>query len=142
MAIPDGGFKGGAAGITPPGGGYSYLAGLLLPHYFAGIFFIDTGYDDPVLWTAGVQAAEVYGARVYATAGTIAPAQAAGVYTGKWHIEATPVWQSKFWVSPHGNTTTQKRILIKCECYLLEPVSTTASAWQRLESADWSLYRL
>ena len=29
-------------------------------------FFIDTGDDDPVLWTTGVDAAELYGARVYA----------------------------------------------------------------------------
>lgn len=141
MAIPQGGFSAGAAGITSPGGAYAYSAGAGYPHYFAGQFFIDTGYDDPVLWTTGVDAAEVYGARVYAKTGTISPAPGASVYTGRWHIVAHPVWDAKFWTSPTP-VATQQRIFIRCDAYLLEPVSEADGSYQRLDSVDWSLYRV
>lgn len=153
MAIPRGGFKSGAAGITAPGGAFSYLApgsGVLwgdpgtgdYPQFYAGMFLIDTGYDDPVLWTAGVDCAEVYAARVYAKTGVASPSVPADTYLGKWNIAATPVWQSKFWALPTSNTNTQRRILIQCEVYLSEPVSIADGSYQRLDSVDWSLYRV
>lgn len=142
MALPQGIFWLAGAGITSPGGAHSYAAGLVLPNYYAGTFFIDTGYDDPGSWTAGLEAAEVYGARVYGATGTHSPAEAAGVYTGKWQVIPTPVWSSKFWAFPHSNPIGQQRVLIKCECWLAEPVSTGIDAWQRMETCDWTLYRL
>lgn len=143
MAIPQGGFSLGAAGITSPGGAYAYGANSAFPHYFAGIFFIDTGYDDPVQWTTGVDAAEIYGARVYANSGTHSPAGApAGTYLGKWHLVAEPVWQSKFYVTPHANNIQQRRVLIRVDAYLLEPISEANNSYQRLDTVDWSLYRL
>lgn len=142
MAIPQGNFTNGGAGITSPGGAIAYQSGVAFPQYFAGTFFIDTGYDDPVLWTTGVDAAEVYGARVYIATDTHSPAQAAGTYLGKWNVVATPVWQAKHWAYPHSNTPKQKRLLIKCDVYLTEPVDTSAGAYQRGETCDWSLYRI
>lgn len=149
MAFPRGGFAAGAAGISSPGGAYSYAATPAwapgaggYPQFYAGTFFIDTGYDDPVLWTTGVQAAEVYAARVYAASGVASPAPAAGTYTGKWRIAATPVWEAKFWATPHSNTTTQKRVLIQCDVYLSEPLSLSDGAFQRVDSVAWSLYRI
>lgn len=141
MAIPQGGFLTSAAGITGPGGAYSYVAAAGYPHYFAGSFFIDTGYDDPVLWTTGVEAAEVYGARVYGATGIISPNPGGSVYVGKWNVVATPVWQDKFYTSPAPNQR-QQRILIRCDCYLLEPVSEVNGSYQRLDSVNWSLYRI
>lgn len=142
MAIPDGLFTLTGAGISSPGGAFSYLAGTVQAQYFAGHFFIDSGYDDPVIWTTGVDAAEVYGARVYGKTSTHSPAQAAGTFLGKWNIVATPMWQAKHWATPHSNVLTQARVIIKCEIYLSEPVDTTAGAYQRLETVDWSLYRV
>lgn len=141
MAIPKGGFKSAAAGVSYPGGAFSYLANIGFPLYFGGTFFIDTGYDDPVLWTEGVEAAEVYGARVYATLSSVSPAVAADTYLGKWSLIATPVWQSKHWALPTTNAF-QPRILIQCDAYLSEPVSEAANSWQRVTEVDWSLYRL
>lgn len=142
MALPDGLFTLGGAGITSPGGAFSYQDGLVLPNYMAGTFFIDTGYDDPGAWANGLECAEIYGARVYAATGTVSPAVAAGVYTGKWQLVATPVWSSKFWALPHSNTIGQQRVLIKVDAFLAEPVGISAGNWQRIESVDWTLYRL
>ena len=142
MALPQGLFTLGGAGITSPGGAYTYDAGAVLPQYFAGSFFIDTGYDDPVTWTTGVEAAEVYGGRVYGATGTAIPAGSAGDYAGRWQLKVTPVWSSKFWFLPHSNTINQKRIYLMCDVYLMEPVSTADGAYQRLETVNWSLYRL
>jgi hypothetical protein len=142
MALPTGLFTMSGAGITASGGAYSYEPGSVLPNYFAGTFFIDTGYDDPGAWAAGLEAAEIYGARAYGASGTISPGLGAGTYTGKWQITASAVWSSKFWVTPHGNTIPQQRVFIKCDVWLAEPVSLSPGAWQRLESVDWTLYRL
>jgi hypothetical protein len=142
MALPPGLFSLAGAGITSPGGAFSYSPGLVLPNYYGGTFFIDTGYDDPGAWTAGLEAAEIYGARVYGASGTHSPAQPAGTYTGKWQIVASPVWSSKFWATPHTNTTGQQRVLIQCDAWLAEPVDTGAGAYQRVETVAWTLYRL
>lgn len=142
MALPQGLLTPGSAGITSPGGAFGYGAGIALPNYYGGTFFIDTGYDDPGTWTPGLEAAEIYGARVYGASGTHSPAVGAGVYTGKWQIIATPVWSAKFWETPHTNQVGQQRVLIKCECWLAEPVSTAIDAYQRLETCAWTLYRL
>lgn len=141
MAIPQGAFD--PVGTTGTGTGtYTYQADVLFAHYFAGAFFIDTGYDDPVLWSSGVEAAEVYGARVYGTSGTIFPSAAGGAYSGDWRIVATPVWVSKFYVSPSSEPVTQRRIWIRCDCYLTNPISVSAGAYQRLNTVEWTLYRV
>lgn len=143
MAIPTGLFLLGGAGLSSPGGAFSYLEATVQPNYFAGTFFIDTGYDDPGSWYAGLQAAEIYGARVYGATGTISPSgPGAGTYTGRWQITASPVWSSKFYVVPHSNPIGQQRVLIRCDAWLCEPISTAVGAYQRLESVDWTLYRL
>jgi hypothetical protein len=142
MAIPQGNFTNGGAGITSPGGAIAYEAGVDFPQYFAGTFYIDTGYDDPVLWTTGVDAADVYGARVYIITSTHSPAQAAGTYIGSWNVVATPMWKAKHWALPHSNTPTQARVFIKCDCYVSEPVDKGAGAFQRAETDNWSLYRI
>lgn len=141
MAIGQGGFV--QASSSPTGtGSYSYAAGTTQSMFYAGTFFIDTGYDDPVLWTVGVDCAEVYAARVYANHGTVSPAQAPDTYLGKWNIVATPVWSTKFWGLPTTNTPIQKRVLIRCDVYLSEPVSNNAGDYQVLDTVDWSLYRV
>lgn len=141
MAIPNGAFD--AVGTMGSGiGTYSYQAGAAYPHYFAGTFFIDTGYDDPVIWTTGVDAAEVYAARVYGASGSIGPSASPGTFAGDWRIEASPVWVAKFYVTPAPAGSTQARILIKCDVYLASPVSTAAGAYQILNSVNWSLYRI
>jgi hypothetical protein len=33
-------------------------------------------------------------------------------------------------------------VIIKCDCYLSEPVDKGAGAWQRGETTNWSLYRV
>lgn len=142
MAIPQGLFTLAGAGITNPGGAYSYLELTDLPFYYGGTFLIDTGYDDPGAWNAGLEAAEIYGARVYGAGGAHDPALGAGTYVGKWMINSTPVWSSKFWETPHSNTVNQQRVLIKCECWLAEPASKAAGYWNRLDTVDWTLYRL
>jgi hypothetical protein len=142
MALPQGLYTPAGAGVAAPGGAYSYLAGTNLTQYFAGVFLIDTGYDDPGSWTAGLEAAEIYGARVYGASGVHNPALGAGVYAGKWMINAVPVWSSKFWETPHGNTIGQQRVLIKCEVWVAEPAQKTDGSYMRLDTVDWTLYRL
>lgn len=141
MALPPGGFSPGSAGIGGGGGAYGYVAGAGYPEYFAGSFFIDTGYDDPVAWTTGVDAAEIYGARVYGASGTINPDPGAGVYVGGWRVQASPCWETAFFTAPAANARAQ-RVFIKCDVYVHAPVSTAINAWQRLESVNWSLYRV
>lgn len=142
MALPNGSFSLNAAGISGAGGAFTYDAGSVRPQYYAGTFFIDTGYDDPVVWTTGVDAAEVYQGRVYASSGTHFVGQPAGTYTGKWLIAATPVWTAKHWAVPHSNQMTQQRIWLKCDVYLTEPFSTSSGTWFRMDAVDWSLYRV
>jgi hypothetical protein len=142
MAIPQGAFQLYPTGMGfTKGGAYGYLAGTVQSMYYAGTFFIDTGYDDPVTWTAGTECAEIYNARVYGASGNYNPSAGAGTYVGKWNINATPVWSSKFWQAPHSNTSGQQRVLIKCDVWLSEPVSTASGAWQRLDSVAWTLYK-
>lgn len=143
MALAQGAFMPGTAGITAPGGAYSYKSFVSYPQYYGGTFFIDTGYDDPVLWSTGVDAAEVYQARVYANSiSYFGGSAAATTYDGKWHVVPTPVWTARMWTPPHGNINTQNRILIACDVYLSEPLSLTNGSWQRLETVNWSLYRV
>lgn len=142
MAIPQGLFLlGGGGGLPNPGGAFTYRAGTVQPEYFAGTFFIDTGYDDPVAWTSGQPAAELYGARVYGASGVHSPAVGAANPAGKWLVNATPVWSSHFFELPHSNTTQQQRVYIRCDCYLSDPVGTALGDYQRLDSVAWTLYR-
>lgn len=143
MALPEGGFVVGGAGITAPGGAYTYAGGATYPQYYAGTFFIDTGYDDPVTWTSGVDCAEVYGGRVYAVTSTnVVGSPEAGTYLGKWDIAVTPVWEAKQWATPHSNTSLQRRVWLMCEVFYREPLSTASGNSYRLDSVNWSLYRL
>jgi hypothetical protein len=145
MALPQGIFNVSGAGISAPGGAYAYGPGVVSPNYYAGTFFIDTGYDDPGAWTAGLEAAEIYGARVYGASSFVhwaSGSHGAGEYVGKWQIQASAVWSSKFWIAPTGNVTPQQRVFIKVDVWLSEPLDTLAGSYQRLDSVQWTLYRL
>ena len=123
------------------GGAYSYAPNKTRAEYFAGEFTIDTGYDDPVAWTAGVQAAEIYGARVYGRTGTIYPSPGSNVHMGEWRIEANPIWSNSFYTYPSAGVQSS-RVLIRCRAWIANPVSIANNSWQRLDTVDWSLYRV
>lgn len=142
MAVPRGAFTTGGAQVTAPGGAFAYAAGASYPQYYAGTFFIDTGYDDPVLWTSGVDAAEIYGARVYGTAGAMSSSPAAGTLMAEWRLTATPMWAAKLYVTPHSIEPTQRRVHIQVDAYLVTPYTSAATHWYRLNNVNWSLYRL
>lgn len=143
MALPIGTFNY-ASGVstygTAEGGLFTYAPGNARTEYFAGEFTIDTGYDDPVAWTLGVQAAELYSARVYGRTGTIYPDPGSGIYMGDWRIEATPVWSNSFYTNPVPSVQSS-RVYIRCRAWLANPVSNAEGSWQRLDTVDWTLYR-
>lgn len=120
----------------------TYTAAQVHAAYFAGTFFIDTGYDDPVLWLSGADPAEMYAGRVYGTDSFVSPAVAATTFLADWNIVATPVWAAKHYATPHSNTLTQRRIYLKCDVWVSNPVSTADGSFQRLNNVAWSLYRV
>ena len=125
-------------------GAYQHPAGTQtgwwIGHY-AGEFFINTGFDDPVPHTPGLEGAEVWGARVYSRIsylrGNILPNGAA---TGSWRIKATPLWSAQHYVAIPG--TPVNRVIIHCEVWLSEPPNTSDGMWYSLNEVAWTLYRL
>ncbi len=121
---------------------YAYQPNVDPGEMFAGEFIIDTGYDDPVSWTVGVQAAEVYAARVYPKTGIVsAPGPGASQFAAAWRIAATPVWSINLYQVPAVGVRLQ-RVLIACTAYARGPWSAASGQWQELTSVDWTLYRV
>lgn len=128
---------------TPDGGtnAYNQLVGDEGDLY-AGDFFIDTGYNDPVDYPAGVQGAEIYGARVYYGGGIISGSPPAGSSTGQWRLKGTPVWTATGTVLP-GTQTVSRRIFIHVEAWVKGAFRRgTVNGWEMLTAVSWSLYRL
>lgn len=129
----------GALGVA---GVYAYEA--LIPNaqarrFFAGEFWIDTGYDDPADFPWGVEGAEAYNARVYVTkirASRAFPNGTAGVFS----IDATPVFSANPVVGA-GGAAQSRRIQIHCQAYVHGVPYMGDTDWYAIEQVQWGLYR-
>ena len=108
--------------------------------YFAGEFFIDTGYNDPVDFTGGVQGAELYIARVYGKSGNHIPSRGASGYVNLWRIESTVLFGAAFYETP-ATAEALRRVYIRCRAYASNPAVTSAGSWSLLNVIEWALYR-
>ena len=106
---------------------------------YAGRFIIDTGYDDPGGFGAGLVAAEIYGARGSPRNSLMLPSRPGGSPAGRWAMSLTPVWASNHFVVPGGPAQLGRIFLISEAFY--DPDGSPAT-WVALTRVSWSIYRL
>jgi hypothetical protein len=135
-------FTSAALGIIAPGGAVTYASPNVMGvgPFYAGEYFIDTGYDDPVAWAAGQDLAKLYQARVYGNSGTVYIAGiGASTYTNKWTFDAVPVWSSNFSTLP-ALGAVQQRVFIRVRAFVTDPQFTASGDGYRLNTCNWGLY--